>query len=65
MANQAVELPKGIGAPATRALVGAGYTKLSDLDGVPVSELKALHGVGPRALRIVQDALEQEGQSLG
>jgi hypothetical protein len=65
MGLQDVELPKGIGAPATRALVGAGYTKLSDLAGVPASELKALHGMGPKALRILQDALEQEGKSLG
>jgi hypothetical protein len=65
MTNQETELPKGIGAPATRALVGAGYAKLSDLSGVPISELKALHGMGPRAIRILQDALEQEGKSLG
>jgi hypothetical protein len=65
MKNQGGELPKGIGAPATRALVGAGYTELSDLAGVPVSELSALHGMGPRAIRILQDALEEEGKSLG
>jgi hypothetical protein len=58
-------LPRNIGAPATRALTAAGYTELRQLAGVPVAELKKLHGVGPRALRLLQEALEQEGLSLG
>ena len=59
------ELPQGIGAPAVRALLAAGYTKLSDLDGVPESELAARHGVGPKALRIIRNALAERGKSLG
>jgi hypothetical protein len=58
-------LPRNIGAPATRALTAAGYTNLSQLADVPVAELKKLHGVGPKALRLLQEALEQQGQSLG
>ncbi len=65
MADQETDLPKGIGAPATRALVGAGYNRLNQLAGVPVTELKKLHGMGPKALRVLQEALEEEGQSLG
>ena len=65
MSDQPVEFPKGIGAPATRALVNAGYTNLTQLAGVSVSELKALHGMGPKALRVLQEALEAEGESLG
>ncbi len=57
--------PKGIGAPATRALTGAGYTDLRELAGVPAAELKRLHGMGPKALRLLQEALEQQGLSLG
>ncbi|WP_229401378.1 helix-hairpin-helix domain-containing protein [Micromonospora okii] len=57
-------LPK-IGAPATRALDNAGYSTLRDLAGVPRAELAKLHGVGPKALGIVQSALEQHGLSLG
>ena len=57
-------LPK-IGAPATRALHNAGYTTLRDLAGVPRARLAALHGVGPKALRILQESLEQHGLSLG
>jgi hypothetical protein len=58
-------LPRGIGAPATRALTAAGYTELRQLAGVPRSELERLHGVGPRALRILQEELENRGLSLG
>jgi hypothetical protein len=58
-------LPKAIGAPATRALAAVGYTELSQLDGVPIGKLKALHGVGPKALRLLQVALEESGKSLG
>ena len=65
MTEQTAGLPRGIGAPATRALTAAGYTELSQLAGVPVAELKKLHGVGPRALRLLQEALEALGMSLG
>jgi hypothetical protein len=58
-------LPGNIGAPATRALIAAGYTELSQLADVPAAELKKLHGVGPKALRMLQAALEQRGMSLG
>ncbi len=60
-----IDLPREIAAPATRALVGAGYTRLDQLDGVPVAELKQLHGMGPKALSLLQKALEQRGLSLG
>jgi Helix-hairpin-helix domain len=65
MADEETGLPKGIGAPATRALLGAGYNRLNQLAGVPVTELEKLHGMGPKALRVLQEALEEEGQSLG
>jgi hypothetical protein len=58
------DLPKGIGAPATRALLAAGYTSLRDLAGAPAADLQKLHGVGPRALRILQEELERQGSSL-
>ena len=56
-------LPR-VGAPATRAFQAAGYTTLQSLAGVSADELVALHGVGPRAIRIVQAALEEHGLSL-
>jgi len=53
-----------IGAPATRALTGAGYRSLQDLDGVSRGSLLALHGVGPRAIRILEEAMGQRALSL-
>jgi hypothetical protein len=52
------ELPR-IGAPATRALLAAGYTTLESVAGIPDEELLALHGVGPKAIRIIRAALDQ------
>ena len=59
------DLPRGISRPATRALHGAGYTCLEQLAGVSERELGALHGVGPKALRILREALEERGLSFG
>ncbi len=59
------DLPRGIGAPATRALVSAGYTSLDALAGVQAADLAKLHGVGPRALEVLQEELEKQGRSLG
>jgi hypothetical protein len=58
-------LPSGLGAPATRALLAAGYRELAQFDGVPESELRALHGMGPKALGRLREALEEQGLSLG
>jgi predicted flap endonuclease-1-like 5' DNA nuclease len=63
MAASLDELPK-IGAPATRALNNAGYTSLRQLVGVPRAELAKLHGMGPKALRIIEDNLAGQGLRL-
>lgn len=57
--------PRTIGQPATRALAAAGYTELRQLAGVPRAELARLHGMGPKALSRLQEALEAQGLSLG
>ncbi|MER5737027.1 DNA-binding protein [Streptomyces sp. NPDC002262] len=59
------DFPRGVGAPATRALVAAGYSRLDRLADVPAAELAALHGVGPKALRVLGEALAEHGRSLG
>ncbi len=56
-------LPK-IGAPATRALQGAEYTKLGQLAGVPRSELANLHGMGPKALGVIEASPNEHGLEL-
>ena len=65
MATPDPGLPRSIGAPATRALTAAGYAELGQLAGVPAAELAKLHGVGPKALRLLQEALQAQGMSLG
>ena len=65
MATPDSGLPRSIGAPATRALTAAGYSELSQLANVPAAELSKLHGVGPKTLRLLQEALQAQGRSLG
>jgi hypothetical protein len=56
-------LPK-ISAPAIRALNAAGFTRLRELADVPRSDLAQLHGMGPKALRIIEEELERHGLRL-
>lgn len=58
------ELPR-ISAPAMRALSSVGITTLGQLQGVPRAELLALHGMGPKALRILEEELAAHGLGLG
>lgn len=57
-------LPPGLARPALRALAAAGYTSLDQLSKVTEEELKALHGMGPKAIRTIRAALEEEGRSF-
>lgn len=57
------DLPK-IGAPATRALAAHGTTRLEQIADRSEAELLALHGFGPKALRIIKEALAARGQSM-
>jgi predicted flap endonuclease-1-like 5' DNA nuclease len=59
--TDAAGLPRTIGAPATRALAAAGHTRLDQLAGVRASELLKLHGVGPKAIRLLREALAARG----
>lgn len=61
MANS--NFPK-IGRPATQALAAAGYTNLKQLTKVTEAELAQLHGMGPKALGILREALKAEGLSF-
>ena len=58
-------LPRSLAAPATRALTAAGYDSLDSLAGVPYELLRELHGMGPKALRTLQEELTAVGLSLG
>lgn len=58
------DLPAAIGRPATRALLGAGLTTLAQVATRTEGELRALHGVGPKAIRILTESLAEKGMSL-
>jgi hypothetical protein len=64
MGTDGIDLPK-LGAPARRALIGAGYTRLEDLTKAKESEILRLHGMGPKAMRVLRDALNERGLSFG
>ena len=57
------DLPK-LAAPARRALLGAGYSRLEDLTKVKESDVLRLHGMGPNALRTLRKALQERGLSF-
>lgn len=54
------ELP-AIGTPARRALTGAGLTTWDAVDAAPDRDLLALHGFGPKALRILREGRARRG----
>jgi predicted Fe-Mo cluster-binding NifX family protein len=54
-------LPSNIGNPATRALLHAGIQTLADASGHKAADLLALHGVGPKAVRLLREALAAKG----
>jgi predicted flap endonuclease-1-like 5' DNA nuclease len=54
------DLP-AIGRPATNALAAAGITTLAQVAELSEAELRALHGVGPKAVTILQEALAADG----
>ncbi len=65
MANQTqLTTVKGVAQPAQRALAQAGYVHVEDLNGVVESELQNLHGMGPKALRILKEELQVRGLSF-
>ena len=48
-----------IGAPATRALAELGIHNLDDVKNAGLEALAALHGVGPKAMRLLRAELEK------
>jgi predicted flap endonuclease-1-like 5' DNA nuclease len=57
------EFPHSIGKVAARELAHAGYTRFEDLTQVTRKSLLAIHGVGPKALDILEEELK--GRGLG
>jgi hypothetical protein len=51
-----------IGRPATGALLAAGMTTRADLPS-DLTELLSLHGVGPKAIRLLQEAARPDSSA--
>ncbi|ROS44910.1 helix-hairpin-helix domain-containing protein [Amycolatopsis thermoflava] len=64
VAGESGDLPRAIGRPATRALGNAGITTLDQVATRTEAELLALHGMGPKAVRILREALAETGRAL-
>lgn len=58
------DFPSTIGNPARNALEVAGYSNLRQLTKVSEKEVGKLHGMGPKALRILRETLEAKGMSF-
>jgi deazaflavin-dependent oxidoreductase (nitroreductase family) len=60
----ASDLPNGLGKPAQRALIAAGYTRLDQFTTIKEADLLKLHGLGPKAIGLIRSALKAKGQSF-
>ena len=58
------EFPRELGTVALHALTSNGYTGLDELALVRASELLSLHGIGPKAIRILSEQLSKRGLSF-
>ena len=59
-----INLQQNIGNPARSALAEAGITRLGQLTKISEKELLKLHGVGPKATRLLREALAIRGLSF-
>jgi hypothetical protein len=57
-------LPKGISAPARRALAHEGLETLEQLAELGEKHIAGLHGMGPKTMAQLQDAMEEAGISF-
>lgn len=56
--------PKTLSAPALRALLTVGVTNLIELSKHPETEILRLHGMGPKAMKTLRNALKEHGLSF-
>ena len=56
--------PAGMSGPALRALSTGGVRSMDDLTRRTEAELLALHGMGPKGVRTLRDALAASGRPL-
>ncbi|RYG23149.1 hypothetical protein EON82_14895 [bacterium] len=59
------DFPKGVAVPAKCALASVGVERLEDLRSHSESDLATLHGMGPKALNALREALAERGWAFG
>lgn len=62
--TEPTEFPHGIGKVARRELALNGYTRYDQLTSVTAKELLAIHGIGPKSIRILGEELAARGLSF-
>lgn len=58
----AAAFPAGLSGPALRALAHAGIRTMAQLAQWTASDVAALHGMGPKGIRILEHALADQGR---
>lgn len=58
------DLPKGLAAPAIRALDSKAIHDLAALSKFSEREIAELHGIGPNALKKLKQALRERGMTF-
>jgi hypothetical protein len=58
------EFPAGLSQPSLRALAGAGIVSLEQVAKLGEAKLLQMHGVGPKTIRQLREALEARGLSF-
>ncbi len=54
--------PAGLSGPALRALAHAGIRSMAQLAQWTAADVAALHGMGPKGIRVLQQALATQGR---
>lgn len=63
-AGSATDFPDRLSNPAKSALAHAGYTHLEQLAQVSAKEIGGLHGMGPKGVGMLREALAKQGLSF-
>ncbi len=53
--------PPGLSSPARRALANAGILRLEQLAEITEKEIARWHGIGPKGIDLLRQALAQQG----
>lgn len=56
--------PAGLSGPALRALATAGIRSMADLERWSEAGLAALHGMGPKGIRVLREDLAVRGRQF-